>query len=450
MRKQLWITFFSLLLTSCLFSKEDAVVYLALYPQQNPLYIVSFQKIDSMLSFEYVHELTMIMKTDFELDGHSHVVSQNSEIDKRFHQNTKNALHQDTLKQLSIKHLIIGKIDKNILKLSLFDAASSTLTNFQDVSLSGDIQKDRNLIHQVSDSIHKRIYGIDGIARTKIIYSYCNANQGGTEQNWLSEIYIMDYDGKQVKQLTKENSYSICPQFFPNKNQFMYVCYKNGQPKIYYSVIGQSKGMPLVDLRGNQLLPAVSKQSDHIAYISDAAGRPDLFVQQFDPDKGVLSKPIQLYSYPQSVQASPTFSPDGRQIAFVSDKDHTPKIYIIDLSTATNSNILPHIQCITTKNKENTSPCWSPDGKKIAYCAKTEGARQIWIYDFEKKAEYQLTFGDGDKENPSFAPNSLHLVYNTTTPKSDIFIINLNDQKPMKITSGEGIKHYPSWEVILK
>ena len=97
-------------------------------------------------------------------------------------------------------------------------------------------------------------------------------------------------------------------------------------------------------------------------------------------------------------------------------------------------------------NRDNTSPSWAPDGKKIAYSSLTNGIRQIWIYDFSTREENQLTFGKFHKENPCWAPDSLHIVFNTAdTDSSDLFIIDLIEKTPIKITHGPGKKHYPCW-----
>ncbi len=61
--------------------------------------------------------------------------------------------------------------------------------------------------------------------------------------------------------------------------------------------------------------------------------------------------------------------------------------------------------------------------------------------------EWQLTDGTGNKENPSWAPDSQHLVFNSTDGhSSELYLVNLNQPDVVKITSGPGIKHYPSWE----
>jgi len=183
-----------------------------------------------------------------------------------------------------------------------------------------------------------------------------------------------------------------------------------------------------------------------LAFISDATGRADLFIQKLDASGMLVGKPQQLFSYPGSTQASPTFSPDGSKIAFVSDKDGTPRIYIIPSEITNNKRAKPVL--LTKQNKENTCPNWSPDGKKIAYSAKTNGVRQIWIYDFEAEQELQLTTGPGNKENPCWAPDSLHLVFNSTDPDStELYLVNLNQPEAVQITKGPGKKHYPTWGI---
>jgi len=54
-----------------------------------------------------------------------------------------------------------------------------------------------------------------------------------------------------------------------------------------------------------------------IAFISDITGNPDLFLQDFSPEKGPIGKPRQIFTTHQATQGSPTFSPDGKRIALL-------------------------------------------------------------------------------------------------------------------------------------
>ena len=165
-------------------------------------------------------------------------------------------------------------------------------------------------------------------------------------------------------------------------------------------------------------------------------------MQPLDRKTQPLGKARQIYSSPHATQASPAFSPDEKKIAFVSDKDGPPRIYVLDLPNSKDTN-RPKPQLITLKNRENTSPAWSPDGKKIAYSAKIDNVRQIWIYDFATQEEKQLTTGPENKENAAWAPDSLHLIYNTESATgSDLYFIHLLQPEPIQIAKGR----FASWE----
>ncbi|MEM8727304.1 MAG: Tol-Pal system protein TolB [Chlamydiota bacterium] len=342
-------------------------------------------------------------------------------------------------------------INETKLSALITPKRSGTGKSIGPYTLTGDRCRDRHLIHQLADDLTSIMTGTRGISRSKILFSIQFTEKEDRRYRYKSEIWEVDYDGENKKQVTRENSYCITPVFFPavgafTADKFLYVNYKNGQPKIYLGSFKDERGKPLIHLRGNQLLPAISKKGDRLAFISDAGGRADLFVQLFSKSRGPVGKPMQVYSYPNSVQASPTFRPDGKKIAFVSDKNGTPRIFIIDTPYPGKRTFSPPL-CITKKYRHNTSPCWSPDGKKLAYSAMIDGIRQIMVYDFPMKEEIQLTAGGSHKENPSWAPNSLHLIYNTADPSSsELFLVNVKQKEALQITTGPGKKHYPAWE----
>jgi len=333
---------------------------------------------------------------------------------------------------------LIGKVDSDSI-----DSFS-----FGPLPLTGSLEKDRRTIHRIADRIHELLFGIQGIASSRILYTLKSQHNGQEE----SEVWEADWDGQNTKQLTRDGGYCVTPQYippFPDRlaGSFVYVSYQTGQPKVYAAALINGQGKQLLSLSGNQLMPTISKQRDRIAFISDATGNPDLFIQAFDPEKGAVGKPRHLFTAPFATQGTPTFSPDGKNIAFVSNTSGTPRIYTIEIPPPGTPlrNIRPVL--VSKFTRGNTAPAWSPDGSKIAYCAKIDGTRQIMIYDFHTGIERQLTKGTRNKENPSWAPNSLHLVYNTTDHGAcDLYVTNLKQAIPLKITSGQGEKRFPHWE----
>jgi TolB protein len=416
---------------------EEIRIYLSTTSPLEPVYIGKIQN-DQSLGSDYLAQLESVMLFDFNFNGTNKVLAVNTDREKLLQQPNPACYNSAAWKNTGAAYVVKSVVNNQTLSIAVFSSQTGSLKQFPEIKLTGTLAKDRRSIHRLADGIFKALYGTDGVANTRILYSI----KQESKDKWVSEIWSCDWDGANAQQLTKEGSYCVTPVQIPTSNGFLYVSYKLGQPKIFISSQSEPQGKKLIELRGNQLLPAISRQRDKLAFICDAAGSADLFLQEFNP-KGGSGKPIQLFSYPHSTQASPTFSPDGSKIAFVSDKDGSPRIYIIP-AVHTPKRATPHL--ITKQNKENSCPAWSPDGKKLAYSAKTKGTRQIWIYDFETGDEWQLTDGTGNKENPSWAQDSKHLVFNSTDGHvSELYLVNLNQPDVVKISQGPGVKHYPTW-----
>lgn len=311
-----------------------------------------------------------------------------------------------------------------------------------------DPLEQRRLAHKLSDQLHEGLFQRPAIGATKILYVVSpDGRTGGA-----SELWECDCDGRGARRLLQDQSLCLSPAFFPpavgkRPEGFVVVSYRNGPPKILRGLFGLPALERLSSLPGNQFHPAFSPQRDRVAFISDATGNPDLFIQSFSSERGLLGKARQLFTAPRAAQASPCFSPDGKKIAFVSDKDGAQRIYLLEIPPVGTplKEIVP--TCITTRHKENTAPSWSQDGRYIAYCAKVEGIRQIWIRDLVTGQEKALTSGPHHKENPCWAPDSLHLVFNTAiNRKSELFVANLHEEGAIRISDGQGLKRFPAWE----
>jgi TolB protein len=338
---------------------------------------------------------------------------------------------------------VIAFQNKLSLEYKIFESEHILTRSFDDTEKSL-----YQAVHELADALILAYTGEHGIFSDRIIFTIKDP------KSFSSEIFIKNCDLLPPHQITCDRHYKMTPLFLTDGKQkaddILYVSYCNGVPKIFKYSILQKEQTPLIQLRGSQFLPALSQNCDFISFIGDAAGSVDLFVQKIDASFKSQGKPAQLFSYPESVQATSSFHPNQSKIAFVSDIEKRPKIYEIDLLKTLRSRSKADLSILTPKELEATCPAFSSDGKKLAYSSPIDGIRQIMIYDFEEKIHYPLTEGPYHKENPSWAANNLHLAYNTSGEENEIYVINLNQRKPIKITEGIGIKHYPCWERIKK
>lgn len=451
MQKLTSLCFFLLILLSPLYGEDEIVVRLTSRESLAPLYLHFFQKEGSGLDPAYLKQLEEVLCFDLFHNGKTEGAPQDKRLAAQAESEDMRHYTIEKWKALSVDYVVKASVRDKKLSLSLFSVKTGQIKGVEEMPLTGRLASDRRQIHHASDAIHSALFNTPGIASSHILFTVRTKN-GADSSSWVTEVWEADYDGANSRQVTKDGGLCMTPTYVPTRSderqrRFLYVSYKIGQPKIYSASTNEGKFARLSYLKGNQLMPALSLKQDRLAFISDVSGNPDVFIQDFAPEKGVFGKPRQVFSAIHAAQGTPSFSPDGKQLAFVSNKEGAPRIYIMEIPPPGASLKEVKVRLISKRNRENTSPAWSPDGSKIAYSATTNGTRHIWIYDCKTGEEMQLTEGEGHKENPTWAPNSLHLVFNSATQNSsELYMINLHQKKAIKLATIPGEKRFPAWE----
>lgn len=125
---------------------------------------------------------------------------------------------------------------------------------------------------------------------------------------------------------------------------------------------------------------------------------------------------------------SPTWSPDGRQIAFVSFEKKHAQIFTVSVETGQR-------RLLTSFTGINGAPAWSPDGRQLAVVLSKAGHPNIYTVDMSTGHLTQITFGDSIDTEPRYSPDGRSLLFTSGRGGSpQIYRLNLADGKISRVT----------------
>jgi dipeptidyl aminopeptidase/acylaminoacyl peptidase len=186
--------------------------------------------------------------------------------------------------------------------------------------------------------------------------------------------------------------------------------------------------------------PTWSPDGKSIAFISNISGRNNIWMV---PSEG--GWPVQLTVSDQR-QTAVTWSPDGKWIAYQSDYDGDElwDIFLVSPKTGRVVNLT------STREIAETDPTWSPDGRYLAYLVKpkTSAAPEIDIYDTLMREVKHLTSGtpqDKRNSNPIWSEDGKYIVYSQEQAKgtdSNIFIAEVSSGTSNLLTPHDGEQIY--------
>jgi len=132
-----------------------------------------------------------------------------------------------------------------------------------------------------------------------------------------------------------------------------------------------------------------------------------------------------------------TWSPDGRRIAFSSDRDGNTDLYAMDPDGS-------NLARLTTGPGRESAPSWSPGGERIVYMAKEDGPWQIWIMDADGTDPRQLVASEADDANPVFSPDGARIAFFSNRAgrgQDQVFVVNADGTGDRAVAAGV----FPGW-----
>ena len=273
------------------------------------------------------------------------------------------------------------------------------------------------------------------------------------------EIYVMDADGGNQLNLTNNPAKDWGPSWSPGGERIAFASNRDGHflkfvpdhaLEIYVMDADGGNQLNLTNNPSDDRFPSWSPDGKRIAFMSIRNKKvkgvititSEIYVM--DADGG---NQLNLTNNP-SDDKFPSWSPDGKRIVFTSDRAGrgavgiTSEIYVMDADGQNE-------QRLTNNRKNDSFPSWSPDGKRIAFSSDRKGDLEnfeIYVMDADGGNEQKLTNNRGDDNFPSWSPDGKKILFDSDQDgKRDIYLMDADGGNLQNLTNNRHSDVSPAW-----
>jgi TolB protein len=324
--------------------------------------------------------------------------------------------------KLGASYVVSARVNNGRLAVTMFDVRAMKVAKQKEYSFSGGPvdPSARATIHAASDDVVEWITGERGIAQSRIVYV-----QGGKAR-------IVDSDGANDHAVTSSGA-ALSPAWHPSGRAIVFSDFGDAGTQIAQLDLQSGRTTLLkASPRGLNITPVFTPDGSNIVYASGGEQPADLVIASAS-NRGDARK---IGAGTLTEQSSPTFRPDGRRVAFISPSPKTPQIYTMNVDGSDIQQLTPTVAGVRSYR---TGPDWSPDGTKIAY-EQQNGDFQVWMINVADKKMRKLT-SIGENEDPSWAPDSRHVVISTTRNRTKyLWVLDTQTGRMRQLTHLDGAR----------
>ncbi len=281
-----------------------------------------------------------------------------------------------------------------------------------------------------------------GVNRYQVSFQLLDAIKGKNAPNEaivLNQKYVVQ--GEELRSLAHHISDVIYQHMtgvrgiFSTRLAYILVKRPAGDKPSYVLEVSDQDGYnpkPLLISTDPIMSPSWSPNGKQIAYVSFENRKSAIYIED------VATGRRHLISESKGINGAPAWSPDGRKLALVLSKTGTPNIYLMDLTTQ-------QLTQLTNDFYINTEPSFAPDGHSIVFTSNRSGNPQIYQLDLATRQATRVTYDGKYNARASFTPDGNHIVVlNQQSGMFNIGTLSLDSGTFRVLTNGGADTESPS------
>lgn len=312
----------------------------------------------------------------------------------------------------------------------LYDLFDLKMLVGKTVTCKGDLNQ---AAHQVANKVWQELMGVTSCFNSMIVACQ-KVKKNDKLHQYIYGFHLTSGAGHK-KSIIDTHTVNFAPRWHP-KRRLLYYSQHTPKNVRLMSVDEYGRKSIVTDFSGLNLTPAISPQGQIVVALS-SGGCEKLYRYEYDPKQKVNR--FSALTDCRMHALSPTFI-DEEHILFcaIDAQSKLPRIAILDTNKRTATFLTGKAFCV--------SPAYSVVLNKIAYCKKTNGVQQIFIYDLKTKTHKQLTKTPGDKDECSFSPCGNYLVFTEESGKGGrIAVFSMIDQSIAYLSPIGENWSFPAW-----
>jgi Tol biopolymer transport system component len=263
------------------------------------------------------------------------------------------------------------------------------------------------------------------------------------------DIFVMDANGSHIRNLTPDSPHDLSPTWSPENRRVAFESLRDGNWDIYLADICDGCPLNVRNLTRDDAIdssPAWSPDGEQIAFLSTRSGESEIYVMDADgSNTRVLTRSSRTDLQP------PVWSPDGEQIAFTSLRSGNWDIYTMDAQCGD----LPdgcdgHVRNLSQHPTQDNNPTWSPDGRWLAFISRRDENLEIYLVDArgDRSEPINLTQNPAEDSAPAWSLDGTQLAFQTNRDRlysDEIYVIDIESRETRRLTYSYGSHAYPAW-----